>query len=133
MQAVLGFLRIFDIKYVLFIFFQIKIENWYNLGFMFILENCMHEFGGGGVGVQTPSPSKIPTFKFTQEMEGSFLRVAIKQKRKKIFAIGRFFDGGNFPFILTRFSYLLQSFYLMKNPAKFLKRAQLSHHKYTAF
>lgn len=63
MQAVLGFLRIFDIKYVLFIFFQIKIENWYNLGSMFILENCMHEFGGGGgVGVQTPSPSKIPTY-----------------------------------------------------------------------
>lgn len=47
MQAVLGFLRIFDIKYVLFIFFQIKLENWYNLGSMFILENCMHEFGGG--------------------------------------------------------------------------------------
>lgn len=62
MQAVLGFLRIFDIKYVLFIFFQIKIENWYNLGSMFILENCMHEFRGGGVGFQTPSLSKIPTY-----------------------------------------------------------------------
>lgn len=55
MQAVLGFLRIFDIKYVLFIFFQIKIENWYNLGSMFILENCMHEFGGGGRG-RGPDP-----------------------------------------------------------------------------
>lgn len=102
---------------------------------MFILENCMHEFGGGGEGSgsRPPPPRKFQLIKFTQEMEGSFLRVAIKQKRKKNFAIGRFFDGGNFPFILTRFSYLLQSFYLMKNPAKFLKRAQLSHHKYTAF
>lgn len=42
-------------------FFQIKIENWYNLGSMFILENCMHEFRGG-VGFQTPSLSKIPTY-----------------------------------------------------------------------
>lgn len=34
-------------------FFQIKIENWYNLGSMFILENCMHEFRGGG---RVPDP-----------------------------------------------------------------------------
>lgn len=84
-------------------------------------------------GGPDPPPRKFQLIKFTQEMEGSFLRVTIKQKRKKIFAIGRFFDGGNFPFIITRFSNLLQSFNLMKNPAKFLKRAQISHHKYTAF
>lgn len=65
-------------------FFQIKIENWYNLGSMFILENCMHEFGGGeGSGSRPPPPRKFQLIKFTQEMEGSFLRVAIKQKRKK--------------------------------------------------
>lgn len=97
---------------------------------MFILENCMHELYARGS--RPPPPRKFQLIKFTQEMEGSFVRVTIKQKRK-IFAIGRFFDGGNFPFIITRFSNLLQSFNLMKNPAKFLKRAQISHHKYTAF
>lgn len=64
-------------------FFQIKIENWYNLGSMFILENCMHEFREGGSGSRPPPSRRFQLIKFTQEMEGSFLRVTIKQKRKK--------------------------------------------------